>query len=340
MTAAACFALYGLLVAALAPRVLRGDRAVQRVPRVGIALWLGAVCSVLLAGLAAALVVGLHTALAIGSSEVVMSACLAGLHTSGCVGAVHAAGLYGDLLGLLLAVMSVLVTGGVVIGGFRVGLIATRVHRAGKHHAEAVRLVGHDAPQLGAGTVVLDAAERAVYCLPGRGRAVRDHAAVDGGNAAGTVVVTRGALETLSRDELAAVLAHERAHLAGHHHMVLSLLCTLSRSFGAIRLFPEAEREVRRLLEMCADDAAARRHSSTSLVTALLAMSSWRAPGAALGAAGGDVHARARRLLEPATEAQRCASRRALMRTFLGAGVAPTATMLAMALFGCVALLT
>lgn len=50
--------------------------------------------------------------------------------------------------------------------------------------------------------------EPAAYCVAGRYP---------------TVILTTGALRALDPDQLDAVLAHERAHLAGHHHRLLAL---------------------------------------------------------------------------------------------------------------------
>jgi Zn-dependent protease with chaperone function len=47
-----------------------------------------------------------------------------------------------------------------------------------------------------------------LYCVPGR---------------LPTIVVTTGALAVLEPEQLAAVLAHERAHLAGRHHLLLAV---------------------------------------------------------------------------------------------------------------------
>jgi hypothetical protein len=60
-----------------------------------------------------------------------------------------------------------------------------------------------------------------------------------------------------------------------------------------------------RLLEMCADDAAARRYGSPTLLGALLALSGRTpAPRGALGSTGVEVLARAERLALPATRGE------------------------------------
>jgi beta-lactamase regulating signal transducer with metallopeptidase domain len=147
-------------------------------------------------------------------------------------------------------------------------------------HAEAVHLVGSRtaAPDV----VVLDAAKPAAYCVPGRPPAV---------------VVTSAAMTELDENQLGAVVAHERAHLTGHHPHIVAALRGLAGAFPRIALITQGAEHVSRLLEMCADDAAARRFGRTALLTGLLAMTG-AAPVGALGAADVAVLARAQRLTE------------------------------------------
>jgi Zn-dependent protease with chaperone function len=133
--------------------------------------------------------------------------------------------------------------------------------------------------------VVLDAPQPAAYCVPGR---------------PASIVLTSGALAVLSPAQLRAVLAHERAHLAGRHHLLISLTRALAASFPGVPLLRHGAAEVARLAEMRADDAAARRAGRRVLVAALLAMGTGTAvPGRALAATAGQVTARVQRLLDP-----------------------------------------
>lgn len=96
------------------------------------------------------------------------------------------------------------------------------------------------------------------------------------------------------------MLAHERAHLAGRHHLLISLARALAVSFPGVPLFGHGAAEVTRLAEMCADDAAARRTGRRALVAALLAMGTGTAvPAMALAATAGPVTAQVHRLLDP-----------------------------------------
>jgi Zn-dependent protease with chaperone function len=133
--------------------------------------------------------------------------------------------------------------------------------------------------------VVLDAPLPAAYCVPGR---------------PATIVLTSGALGVLDRAQLTAVLAHERAHLAGRHHLLIALTRALAACLPMVPLFTEGPAEVARLAEMCADDAAARRSGRRTLIAALLAMGTGTAvPAAALAATGCATMARVQRLMEP-----------------------------------------
>jgi Zn-dependent protease with chaperone function len=167
------------------------------------------------------------------------------------------------------------------------------LHRAGRRtraHAEAARIAGRPLPvkgdgEAGGATVVLDAPQRAAYCVPGRPAAI---------------VLTSGALAVLDGAQLAAVLAHERAHLAGRHHLLISLSRGLAVSFPGVPAFTRGPAEVARLAELCADDAAARRTGRPALVAALLAMGTGTAvPAPALAVTSGAVTARVHRLLDP-----------------------------------------
>jgi len=54
------------------------------------------------------------------------------------------------------------------------------------------------------------------------------------------------------------VVAHERAHLTGHHALIVTGLRGLAAVFPRLALFRQGLQHVSRLLEMCADDAAVR----------------------------------------------------------------------------------
>jgi hypothetical protein len=135
------------------------------------------------------------------------------------------------------------VAGGTLVACWRYGRSLRRASVRTRAHAEAARITGQ---RIGAGNpaFVLDATQPAVYCVPGR---------------PATIVLTTGALAVLGPDQLTAVLAHERAHLAGRHHLLLAVTRSLAAVAPAVPLFARGTSAVARLAEMRADDVAARR---------------------------------------------------------------------------------
>jgi Zn-dependent protease with chaperone function len=103
--------------------------------------------------------------------------------------------------------------------------------------------------------VVLESAEPRAWALPGP---------------IPRMVVTTGALQRLSDRELAALLAHERGHVRARHHWLLSGAEALAAGFPAVRLFAQFRDEVGRLVELAADDSAARRHGRLATAIALV----------------------------------------------------------------------
>jgi len=137
------------------------------------------------------------------------------------------------------------------------------------------------------GALVVDYPTAAAYCLPG----LRSQ-----------IVVSVGTLRLLGRGELAAVLAHERAHLRERHDLVLLPFTALRRAFPRSSTCTDAHRAVALLVEMLADDRALRGRPARELVSALVRFGtagSCPAPAGALAAAEGEVAARVTRLLQP-----------------------------------------
>src|SRR6185437_1824856 len=177
-------------------------------------------------------------------------------------------------------------------------------------HAAAARIAGRRLPGTGAGAgaragaaMVLEDRQPVAYCVAGRPAAI---------------VLTSGALAILDPAQLTAVLAHERAHLAGRHPLLITLARGLTAVFPGVPLFSRGAAEVERLAEMCADDAAARHSGRLALITALLTMGTGTAVPAAtlvagaLGAVACAVTERVERLLEPAPAASHARYRAAL----------------------------
>jgi Zn-dependent protease with chaperone function len=274
---------YALAVAWWMPAPLSRLTAPGIGARLGLAAWLAAMASVL-ASAAAALLFLVRAAVAgwSGLAEVVCRS-VAG-HS--CAQTVYQSAAFELVLGLIAVVAAL--TAGVL--AWRYGRSVQRARRQTRAHAEVARIVGRalaggvPAPRRGTAALVIDGAEPVAYCLPGR---------------PATIVLSSGALEVLDPAQLGAVLAHERAHLAGRHHLLIAVTRGLAAAFPAVPLFARGLDEVARLAEMCADDAAARRAGRRALTGALLAMATGTAvPAAALGAMACAVTARVNRLLE------------------------------------------
>jgi len=194
--------------------------------------------------------------------------------------------------------------------------------RQALRHAQPARLVGVPEPALGA--VVLDHPQPHAYCVAGR------HP---------TVVLTRGALQALDPGQLEAVLAHERAHLAGHHHALLAMARIGRQVLPFMPLMRDADAQVARLVELHADDAATRARDPGPLAAALVILATGGASPApalaapalaapALAAAVIDTVQRIHRLLSPAEPLGR--ARRQLLRA-AAAALALTPVLLAFA---------
>jgi Zn-dependent protease with chaperone function len=287
-------------------------------PRLGLAAWLTAITSVLALTLAA---LGLLARTAVDGWPSFARTVCESVTTGVCPPAVYRSAAYE------LGLAAVAFLGGItlIVLGCRYGRSLRRASISTREHAEAARIVGRRAGGPDA-AFVLDAARPAVYCVPGRPP---------------TIVLTTGALAVLDPEQLAAVLAHERAHLAGRHHLLLAATRSLAAVAPFVPLFARGSAEVARLAEMRADDAAAGRpggkpghgRGRRTLLTALLAMAAGAAPAPVpaswLPATGGVVAARVRRLAEPPPPARRAACGLALAVCTLAAASAAVVVPLA-----------
>jgi Zn-dependent protease with chaperone function len=276
MSTAVCLLLYSFAVAMVSPWVLLRLTRAGSVPRLGVVAWLVAMVSV---------VASWSTAAALLIASLVRYRDQPGRLATACFAALRRLfdGGSGPLVQAGWFTLAAAGASSLAILGWRLGrsLWRTRAHSRG--HAERARVIGRRIDGLDA--VVVDAPERAAYCVAGR---------------PDTIVVTTAALDALTDRHLQAVLAHERAHLAGHHHHVLAFARALAAAIPRVTLFSKGALEIARLLEMSADDAAARRHGSQTLLDALLALSTGApTPHGAVAAAGTDVLARAEHLAGP-----------------------------------------
>jgi Zn-dependent protease with chaperone function len=297
-------------VATAAPGMLARAGWVYRSPRLGIAAWYAVLVAVTSA--VAAAVVSLVAPWRRGSAPV-------------CVAWRWCAQAARGEFGLAGRVAAVVIVGVGVALVVRLVVCGVRLARAGaaqrREHLRVLGLAGRRSAELGA--TVVECAEPAAYVVAGPGR---------------RIVVTSGALEVLTGEEVAAVLAHERAHAAGRHDLLLAGVRLLRAAFPAAALFAVARAQLGRLVEMRADEVAVASHRPISLARALVAMATHTAaaaspvPAGAVAAGGGDAAERLRRLLEPPDRLPR-AQRMALVAGIVAVALAPVALVVAAQVF-------
>jgi Zn-dependent protease with chaperone function len=256
----------------------------RRSPAAAILLWqaLG-----LASGLAA---VGALLAAGVGGQDTQHAGVLGGLTTlAGRLASGHVLDPQQPLLIVLaralmltagLALLTVLCL--VLVMAFAAAIGARRRQRA------LLALLAHGDPKA-PGALVIDYPDAAAYCLPG----IRSQ-----------IVISAGTLDLLAPAELAAVLAHERAHVRARHDLVLIPFTSLRRAFPRSRVITQAHQSVALLVEMMADDRALRVRGlvARELATALLRFGTAEtrcAPAGALAVAEGELTARVNRLLAP-----------------------------------------
>jgi Zn-dependent protease with chaperone function len=243
---AACAAW--LVPALLAPLTGRGLSV-----RAGLAAWLAAMGSVLAS---AALAVQFSVRTVAADWPQLTQALCRSVAGAACTPAVYRSFLYQAAT----AALALLLTVAAALAAARYARRVRRSRAQTQSHARTALLVGRTLAGpggAGARTVVLDDPRPAAYCAAGRPAAI---------------VVTSGALAVLDPPQLRAVLAHERAHLAGRHHALATVVRGLAAAFPGVPLFTQGAAEVARLAEMSADDAAARSAGRRTVAAALLAL--------------------------------------------------------------------
>lgn len=174
----------------------------------------------------------------------------------------------GPLTHVVPIVLALTITGLLLV---RLGYVGHTVGRSLRHtrrqHRDLVDLIG---VRTDTGTTVLDHPTPSAYCVPGVQR---------------RVVLTTGTLKALSPEELAAVLAHEQAHLSSRHDLLLEFFTVLHLAMPARWRHPEVLAEVALLVEVLADHRGARRAGHVPMAHALVELASGHHPQATLAAA-------------------------------------------------------
>ncbi len=272
MTAPLILLGYALLVGSLGGRLLQRASWPQRSPRTGILAWQAMTFSVPLSVVLAGTALALPTLPITTDLANWLDACARALQTH-----------YATPGGAAMATAGAALAGGVsvrLVYCLAIGWSVARRCRA--QQRRGLELIADHNAQSGA--LVVRHGTPAVYCMPGR---------------RGQVVMTTGALDTLDGLEIAAVLAHERAHLRARHDVVLAAARAVHAAFPFVPLFATAHAQLARLVEMHADDAALRNSDRRDLATALVTLAGAAHPAGTLAAAGGAVLTRVQRLARP-----------------------------------------
>jgi len=254
MTALLCLLLLGTLLATVVPGRLARARWAEREPVLALLVWQCLVVAVLLC-----CVLSLLLASAAALPE------LRSLVFAGAPGGVEAAyGLAGvEGWGRLTA--AVLAAGGLWTAVSLAREIRSARALRDQRHAELT----HRAPELPLGLTPAQRARERLVVL----ESVRPEAwSLPGPDA--RLVVTTGALQQLSDRELAAVLSHERGHVRARHHWLAQCAEALASGFPGVGVFAAFRHQVGVLVELAADDRAARRHGRTTIALALVELNS------------------------------------------------------------------
>ncbi|PTR28681.1 hypothetical protein C8K36_10342 [Rhodococcus sp. OK519] len=240
-----------------APRWLDRLAAPHRHPRVSLAAWLSSQVMFVASIAAIPLVLWLRP----GDRWHLLPAT-----TVACIRSLREAGTVPWILAIETATWGV----GVLLFGWLVGTVSgglLRHRRDSDERASMLRLVGDNVAGDGANVVRVHGGEFEAYSIGGR---------------VPTIVLGAGAAG-LDPDVRAAVLAHERAHLRGRHHLLVAWADALRAALPAVPLAREGAAWVRVLVELSADRHAAASCGCGALSAALLAGS-----GNGRGAASAD----------------------------------------------------
>ena len=186
----------------------------------------------------------------------------------------------------LAAVLALELLGVLLLSGVR----TARTRRRHRALLELVVRPGTSSPE--AETLLLDHPAPVAFCIPG----VRP-----------LLVLSSGMVEELDGAQVDAVIAHERAHLTEHHHLLLLPFLAWRAALPVLPAADRAHDAVRDLVEMRADDVALGslsgrdpRRTLAEAIVAVAAGAGGQLPAGALAVTGGAVAERVRRLLAPA----------------------------------------
>jgi bla regulator protein blaR1 len=221
----------GLTLSLVVPGPLAGARWPDRAPAAAVVLWQAITLTGVLCALGVVLAAPEEVVRAVGAGRPVATAALIGA----------------------------LVVAAVIVVRLLVSLVAV-VHRSRARRARHRTLVdlldrAERRPAYAVeGLRVLDGALPMAYCVPGRKP---------------RVVLSGGALEVLDDAQIAAVVAHEQAHLRHRHEIVRESFTAFHQAVPPPLRSRRPLDAVHLLLEMVADDAASRRAGRATVRAAL-----------------------------------------------------------------------
>jgi Zn-dependent protease with chaperone function len=229
-----------VIVAVGAPVMLRRAGWNTRRPGLALGLWCSSYVSALLAAVAS-----LGAALAIGLSGRLPDGAHAGVVTTSTVLMLSWVGLVsvGALASLVMARTEPMTADHRRTAALMTLLVTSSAYRREAYGRVAVVFVENDLP--------------AAVSLPGRQP---------------RIVVTSRLDDELTAGQLRAVIEHERAHLVQHHGWIVQLARLNVACLPALPAATQFHRAARLMVELIADDAAARVCGSQDVVQALSAM--------------------------------------------------------------------
>lgn len=170
----------------------------------------------------------------------------------------------GVVAGTLAGVAAVILFG-VLLRSMALAVRRRRAHRMVLDLLTSETQIGHEEiGDLLVGVRILDHAAAVAYTVPGW------HS---------RVVLSAGLLDLLDRDQLAAVINHERAHVRSRHDLLVLPFQAWATTLGWLPGVRQATTAVTDLTEMLADDWAARRSGSKVLAGALATVALAGLPG-------------------------------------------------------------
>ncbi|WP_299956529.1 M56 family metallopeptidase [uncultured Modestobacter sp.] len=160
------------------------------------------------------------------------------------------------------------------VAGISLIMAATILVRLGKAITSRLRSVRRHAPHVEQlRLLAMSSSAGEPLWVPGR-RAM----ALSIGGRPGVIIASDGLRAHLPPEAVAATLEHERAHLRGHHHALVTVAETLAAALPWCPLLGAAPAAIRDLVELAADDQAARRCGPEAVQVALRRMTGQPVP--------------------------------------------------------------